>query len=62
MVVDKIDGGFVVALAVGFFEMVVGVGFSWWFLAWVSLGGSCSGCFFVGLFFFFLRNFCGCCW
>ena len=25
----------------------------WWFSAWVSLGGSCSGCFFVGIFFFF---------
>ena len=44
MVVDKIDGGFVVVLAMGFFEMVVGVGFSWWFLQWLL---------FCGFFFFF---------
>lgn len=34
--------------------MVLAVGFSWWLSAWVSLGDSCDGCFFV--FFFFWKK------
>ena len=54
-------GGVVVSEISGGFFLVLVVGFSWWLSAWVSLGVSCGGCFFVVIFFFW-RNFCGCCW
>ena len=41
------------ARSVEVFFVVLVVGFSWWLSAWVSLGDSCGGCFFVGFFFFF---------
>ena len=37
----------------GFLLVVFSMGFSWWFLQWLL---------FCGFVFFFMRNFCGCCW
>ena len=62
MVVGKIGGGFLWFLrwvSLGGCQR----GFHLRLSVWVSLADSCGGCFFVVVlfWFFFLRNFCGCC-